>query len=378
MIGSKEAALGLAQGDHTLPLRRFSLDSPSTAAPQIAKIADLVAVGPRVGWPVMSRWLSLVLVVVLTLFFGAPLVAAETVTRPGLALATLDRETIVRLQIFLDRHDFSPGKIDGRAGEFLVKALMRFQRAIAVPITGTLDPELGIQAVDPVLVPFTLTAKHLAGIGPCPTQPAEQALVSSLPYTSVGEFLAERFHCSPQFLHLCNPNWIGDDLPVGATVLVPNVEPFKIEQLAQRGAIGKHPAFSTRRIHVSRAERMLDLWEGDNLLASYPVTPGGGAVETPAGTWRIVALSPLPTFRWDRSVLETGRRSETFFLLPPGPNNPVGVLWCALNRPGIGIHGTDNPQTIGRATSHGCMRLANWDVVRLAAQITPGVTVHIE
>lgn len=326
----------------------------------------------------MSRLPALVLVVVLSVVLGATLAAAETVARPGLPLATLDRETTLRLQIFLDRHGFSPGKIDGRAGEFLRKALMRFQRAIAVPITGTLDPELGLQVIDPVLVPFTVTARHVAGIGPCPTQPAEQALVSSLPYTSVREFLAERYHCSPQFLQSCNPDWTGDDLPVGATVLVPNVEPFRIEDLAQRGAIGKHPEFRTRRIQVSRAERMLDLWDGTNLLASYPVTPGGGTVETPAGSWHIVALSPLPTFRWDRSVLETGRRSATFFLLPPGPNNPVGVLWCALNRPGIGIHGTDNPQTIGRATSHGCMRLANWDVVRLAAQITPGVAVQIE
>ncbi len=322
----------------------------------------------------MSRLLALIFVSLL----GIGLAASETVARPGLSLATLDRDTIVRLQIFLDRHGFSPGKIDGRSGEFLSKALLRFQRAIAVPITGTLDPELGLQAVDPVLVPYTVTAQHLANIGPCPTQPAEQALVASLPYTSVREFLAERFHCSPQFLQSCNPQWTGDDLPVGATVLVPNVEPFRIEDLAQRGAIGKHPEFSSRRIHVSRAERMLDLWEGDNLLASYPVTPGGGTVETPAGSWHIVAMSPLPTFRWDRSVLETGRRSETFFLLPPGPNNPVGVMWCALNRAGIGIHGTDNPQTIGRATSHGCLRLANWDVVRLAAQITPGVVVAIE
>jgi lipoprotein-anchoring transpeptidase ErfK/SrfK len=322
----------------------------------------------------MPRVLALILVALL----GISLAAAETVARPGLSLATLDHDTIVHLQVFLDRHGFSPGKIDGRAGEFLSKSLRRFQRAIAVPITGTLDPELGLQAVDPVLVPYTVTTRDLARIGPCPTQPAEQALVSSLPYVSVREFLTERFHCSPQFLQVCNPQWVGDDLPVGATVLVPNVEPFRIEDLAQRGAFPKHPEFSGRRIRVSRAERMLDLWEGDNLLASYPVTPGGGAVETPAGSWHIVAISPLPTFRWDRSVLETGRRSATFFLLPPGPNNPVGVLWCALNRPGIGIHGTDNPQTIGRATSHGCLRLANWDVVRLAAQITPGVAVAIE
>ena len=55
-----------------------------------------------------------------------------------------------------------------------------------------------------------------------------------------------------------------------------------------------------------------------------------------------------------------------------------GVLWIGLNKPGIGVHGTNNPQTIGRAQSHGCMRTANWDVVRLAKMITKGMTVIIE
>jgi hypothetical protein len=64
--------------------------------------------------------------------------------------------------------------------------------------------------------------------------------------------------------------------------------------------------------------------------------------------------------------------------LPIGPNNPVGVMWIGLNRPGIGIHGTNVPQSIGRSSSHGCMRTANWDVVRLAKMITKGMTVVIE
>ena len=330
----------------------------------------------RVGY--LVRFRPVALVFFLSLLFGAASAVEAPLSTGGVPVANLDRDTTVRLQIFLDRHGFSAGKIDGRPGELLVKALSRFQRAIAVPVTGTLDPGLGLQVVDPALVPYTVDSVHRAWVGACPTEPAEQAQVPALPYANFLEFLAERYHCSPAFLQSCNPRWMGDDLPLGTTVLVPNVEPFRIEDVGRRGSVIKHPEFSRRRIHIQRAEGMLDLWEGFNLLASYPVTSGGGAVETPAGTWRIVALSPMPTFRWDRSVLETGRRSETFFMLPPGPNNPVGVMWCGLNRPRIGIHGTDNPHTIGRATSHGCIRLANWDVVRLASQITPGVTVLIE
>ena len=57
-------------------------------------------------------------------------------------------------------------------------------------------------------------------------------------------------------------------------------------------------------------------------------------------------------------------RTNDFHNIPPGPNNPVGILWCGLNKPGIGIHGTNNPETIGRAGSHGCIRTANWDAAQ--------------
>ena len=123
---------------------------------------------------------------------------------------------------------------------------------------------------------------------------------------------------------------------------------------------------------------MLDLFEGEKLLASLPITPGSGHLATPPGTWRIVGIAQMPTFRWDKSVLEYGVRSADFYELPIGPNNPVGVMWIGLNRPGIGIHGTNQPQTIGRSASHGCMRTANWDVVRLAKMITKGMDVIIE
>ncbi len=77
-------------------------------------------------------------------------------------------------------------------------------------------------------------------------------------------------------------------------------------------------------------------------------------------------------------MLKEGERSSDFVLLPPGPNNPVGVMWIALDKKGIGIHGTEEPDTIGRSASHGCIRLANWDVVRLAAMVRVGVPVTIE
>ncbi len=292
---------------------------------------------------------------------------------PGL---TPDQEATLRLQIFLDRQGFPPGKVDGKPGEFLGKAVGRYQLAHGLPVTGVAGAGIPPVSTAPTVVTYTITADDLRQIGRCPTTVEAQATQTALPYATVQEFLTERFHCAPKLLQTLNPTWTSEDLPVGATVQVPNVEPFRIEALPRIWPA--HPAFRQRIIQVHRAERMLDLWEGKTLLASFPITPGGGTVETPAGHWHLTAIAVAPTFRWDRSVLETGKRSDTFFLLPAGPNNPVGVLWCALNRPGIGLHGTDNPQTIGRATSHGCIRLANWDIVRLAAQVTPGVQVDIE
>jgi lipoprotein-anchoring transpeptidase ErfK/SrfK len=76
-------------------------------------------------------------------------------------------------------------------------------------------------------------------------------------------------------------------------------------------------------------------------------------------------------------MLKHGERSGHFFMLPPGPRNPVGVLWIALDKKGIGIHGTASPDSIGRSVSHGCIRLANWDVVRLAERVKFGTPVSI-
>jgi lipoprotein-anchoring transpeptidase ErfK/SrfK len=64
--------------------------------------------------------------------------------------------------------------------------------------------------------------------------------------------------------------------------------------------------------------------------------------------------------------------------LPPGPRNPVGILWMQLNRPGDGIHGCPNAETIGRTGSHGCIRLANWDAAIIWRMVTAGTPVTIE
>lgn len=287
-------------------------------------------------------------------------------------------ESILKLQIFLDRQLFGPGKLDGRPGEFTTKALQRYQLAQGLPPTELEVHTLDLSSVTEAYTNYTIREEDMKFVGDSPTKPSLQSKKKYLPYSSVLELLTERFHCSDEMLEFINRPMKMGSLKPGDTVKVPNVEPFLIEEMVQIPSLPEVPEFQSRVIHVDTREKLLSLMDGDKMIASLPITPGSGYLNTPPGTWRIVGIAAMPTFRWDNSVLEYGVRSSNYYTLPMGPNNPVGVMWIGLNRPGIGIHGTNQPQTIGRSASHGCMRTANWDVVRLSKLITKGMTVIIE
>jgi lipoprotein-anchoring transpeptidase ErfK/SrfK len=159
---------------------------------------------------------------------------------------------------------------------------------------------------------------------------------------------------------------------------VPNVEPFKVEDLVENPKLPAHPEFVGRVITVDTKNRMLDLTEGDKLLASFPITPGSSTLPAPKGTWKILGICELPTFRHDESMLNHGVRSKDFHMIPIGPRNAVGVMWMGLNKPGIGVHGTNSPWNIGRTGSHGCIRVANWDIIRLSSMVSEGMKVIIK
>lgn len=139
------------------------------------------------------------------------------------------------------------------------------------------------------------------------------------------------------------------------------------------------PANSSRLVfHVNTKESYLEIRDGERLVACFPITPGSAAIPTPKGIWHVVAKTLLPSFRWDKSVLLYGKRSANAYELPPGPNNPVGITWIALDRPGIGMHGTSDPDSIGRSASHGCIRLSNWDAFKVYGMVAKGAQVIIE
>jgi lipoprotein-anchoring transpeptidase ErfK/SrfK len=289
------------------------------------------------------------------------------------------QEVLTRLQIFLDQRSFGPGKIDGRWGEFTAKALVRYQLANSESPTGQIDPAMqqALSKIFPIYTDYTLAPEDLEKVGDVPSKPSEQAKKKAMLYRSVGEFLGERFHADPDFIAKLNKDKKIDLLKVGDTVRVPNVPEFKIEDVKEVDHIPAHPEFSKRVIKIDTRYRMLDVYDGDKIVCSYPITPGSTKLPAPIGVWKIVGIATLPWFRWDEAMLEHGYRSDNYFNIPPGPRNPVGILWMGLNKRGIGIHGTNSPNTIGRAASHGCIRLANWDAARVVNQVTEGMTVQI-
>jgi lipoprotein-anchoring transpeptidase ErfK/SrfK len=290
-----------------------------------------------------------------------------------------DQDTVIRLQIFLDEHSFGPGKIDGRWGEFIGKALQRFQAANGQQPSGQIDSALQeeLQKISPVYTTHTLTDGDLNWVGKVPSKPGEMARLKRILYRSALDYVAERYHADPAFIRKLNSGRNLNDLKKGSAVQVPNVQPFQIETIQPVPDLPPRPEFAQRIIRVDTRGRMLDLVDANRVIASFPITPGSKSLPAPIGTWKVVKVTTMPIFRWDEAMLKHGQRSSDFYTISPGPRNPVGIVWIGLNKKGIGIHGTDSPDTIGRSASHGCIRLANWDAARVVNQVTVGMTVEI-
>jgi lipoprotein-anchoring transpeptidase ErfK/SrfK len=121
----------------------------------------------------------------------------------------------------------------------------------------------------------------------------------------------------------------------------------------------------TRRIVVSLPDRKLAVIENDAVVSIYPVAIGAPVSPSPVGTFNIVSRVANPTYYKPGKVIG------------PGVSNPVGTRWIGLSAKGYGIHGTNNPGSIGRAKSHGCIRLRNDDVERLFERVRAGDVVEL-
>ena len=106
-------------------------------------------------------------------------------------------------------------------------------------------------------------------------------------------------------------------------------------------------------IVVNRGANTLKLYQGTHLVRTFRVATGQAIYPTPAGMWRIVDKQRNPW--WYPPTYDEWAKGLT--PVPPGPSNPLGTRWMGLNAPGVGIHGTDAPTSIGYSASHGCIRM---------------------
>jgi lipoprotein-anchoring transpeptidase ErfK/SrfK len=109
------------------------------------------------------------------------------------------------------------------------------------------------------------------------------------------------------------------------------------------------------------------------VVARYPATTGSEHDPLPLGKWKINGVAWNPTYNYNPDLFWDAESDEKKVKLAAGPNSPVGAVWIDLSKPHYGIHGTPMPSTIGKTSSHGCIRLTNWDAIELARIVTPGM-----
>ena len=284
---------------------------------------------------------------------------------PATPAPPLPNAALIRAQIILDRSPYSPGAINGVDGDSMHHAIAAFEKANGLAVDGELDAEVfaRLTASDsrPVLADYTISPQDLAGpfIGAVPEGTEAQSKLQTLGFANIKEALAEKFHMTEALLDALNPGV--DLMRAGQTIVVP--------------AIGSAPLAPVARILVDKAAGTVSAFDaGDQLLAVFPATIGSSDRPAPSGDLKVVGVANEPDYTWDPTRLTYGKGKEKM-VVAAGPNNPVGTVWIDLSRDTYGIHGTPDPELIGKTASHGCVRLTNWDAELLAAAVKPGVDV---
>jgi len=295
---------------------------------------------------------------------------------PGFNVASVDftpraPKTDFEIQVALDRAGYSPGSIDGYGGPQTQAALIAFQHRNGLKVTGIADTatKAKLRLEQAALVLRTITASELTQVSPLGKSWTEKSNQEVLGFESVLEMLAEEHHCSPRYLMRINPSIVWSRVAEGTQVKVPNTTL-------------PNPLGSAALIHIQLAQRLLDVYDADNnLVARFPCSIATKADKRPVGNLTITAVAEQADYTFDPANFPSSpeaRAGSGKLTLRPGPNNPVGTTWLSLSKNSYGIHGTPDPEKIGRTTSLGCFRLSNWNAQRLAKMVQVGTPVRVD
>jgi lipoprotein-anchoring transpeptidase ErfK/SrfK len=276
---------------------------------------------------------------------------------------------IVKAQVLLDRANLSTGEIDGRPSAMLDEGIMAFAEVYGLPAdTGwsrSFWLALTSHVTGSVLTEYALTKDDLKGpFVQLPARMEDMRSFKLLGFANAREALAEKFHMSEELLDALNPGASFSD--VGEKILVPNV-------------LTARQAGSAARVDVDKDRQTVKVYSASNeLIAFFPASVGGDDKPSPSGTLKVTLIESDPSYHYNPRYRFKEVERQKPFDLNPGPNNPLGTTWIALSKPSYGIHGTPEPSQVGRSASHGCVRLTNWDVQRLAGMLSKGVPVNFK
>lgn len=278
---------------------------------------------------------------------------------------------MLRAQIRLASLGFSSGSIDGVSGPKTESALHAFQKKFNLPRTGELDETTrnALRYHNPTYREYVVTEEDLKRLLPVGETWLSKSQQPRLDYESLPELIAESTGCSPTLIKKLNPTVNWNNVLPGLTLHVPYVISPPAEQKA---------AF----IHICLENRVLHAYDRyTNILAHIPCSIGRRITQRPVGRLSATVLIPNPNYTFNPAVFPESPEAQRIgrkLVIPPGPNNPVGTAWIGLSRPGYGIHGTPKPEQIGRAESHGCFRLTNWDANHLLKLCWVSMPIYID
>ena len=275
--------------------------------------------------------------------------------------------TVIKEEILLDRTGFSPGQIDGQAGPNDQKALAAFQGANGIKPSGRLDAatwdRLTATSSEPALMEYEIQPADVKGPfnKTIPQSFEKKAELKNLNYTSPRELLAAKFHIAPALLTRLNPKASFET--AGTKIVVPNVARKPSHDRVAEVVVDKS-ALTVRALDAN-----------GKLISFYPASVGSEARPSPSGTWHVRSVVENPTYHYSPKLKFKGVKTQKPFDIAPGPMNPVGSTWIGLGDD-YGIHGTPDPQSIGKTQSHGCVHLTNWDAQALAKMVHRGTKVE--